>query len=481
MGGFAVQRMGDEAMRTTAPPETRPVQANEVPPRAAAVLLLGEWPAELPPAIDPCAPTARVRWREGAGSVQPNAGPDSGLIQVDANNWPGRSNAFDQVVVTDLGTDIHPLAFFDAMDATLAPGGEVWIKSREEPFPWHNWAVLAKRAGWTMERAASPQEWACMRRVAPEARWRVTHALPRHFPEIGELFKTVFGHELTESLWHWKYGGGRGNAVLVRRAGQLVAHYGGMYRDVLNQGVRERVAQIGDVMVAADERGVLTRSGPFALMGATWPEVYGPKGFGFPTDRAFRIAEKLGIYARAGEMFECAWPASHARPRWATRARHLTPADRKRWSALDGLWQAMCQDFADAVIGVRTAAYIEHRFLAHPHHRYDVVAVQSRWTGKMLGAVVLRRHADHLEWLDYIGPIGSLGAVVDQVRRLAALWNHPRVTFWTTERYTALFSTLGAQQRPLGLLIPASCWPDADNPQRYAGRWWLTAGDTDFR
>jgi hypothetical protein len=148
---------------------------------------------------------------------------------------------------------------------------------------------------------------------------------------------------------------------------------------------------------------------------------------------------------------------------------------------LEGLWQAMREDFADAVIGVRTPAYIEHRFIAHPHNRYDIVAVESRWTGRILGVVVLRRHADHLEWVDYVGPMDSLRAVVDQVRRLAALWNHPRVTFWTTERYTHRLSALGAQQRPLGLLIPASCWPDAKNPQRYLGRWWLTAGDTDFR
>lgn len=466
-------------MTTIAPPDPTSAEANEVPPIGGAWLLLGDVSADLPPDLDRSTPVVRIHWRDEA--CRPNAGPNQGLIQIDAGLWSGHATRFPQIVINDLDTDIHPLSCFDALDATLASAGEVWIKSRTESFPWPHWETVAKRAGWTIKRPPSPEGWAHMQRAVPEARWRVTHALPRHFPEIAELFQTVFGHELTESLWRWKYGDGRGNAVLVRRDGRLVAHYGGMYRDVLNQGVPERVAQIGDVMVAADERGVLTRSGPFALLGTTWPEVYGPKGYGFPTDRHFRIAEKLGIYVRAGEMFECAWQPSHSRPRWATRARHLTPADRNRWAALDDLWRAMRQDFADAVIGVRTPAYLEHRFIAHPHNQYDVVAVEGRWTGRVLGVAVLRRHADHLEWVDYIGPMDSLPAVVDQVRRLAALWSHPRVTFWTTERYTAVFSALGAQQRPLGLLIPASCWPDAENPQRYAGRWWLTAGDTDFR
>lgn len=468
-------------MMTAASVNTSPTRDGSALPATAPLLLLGEMPAELPPEVEQTTRMVRMPWRRGSGVVLPNAGADQRLVQIDANGWPCYGTAFDQVVVTDLDTGIHPLSFFDALDAMLADGGTVWAKCRAEAFPWPAWETLAKRAGWTVERTPMWEGWARMRRAAVKPRWRVTHALPRHFPEIAELFQSVFGHELTESLWRWKYGDGRGNAVLVRRDGRLVAHYGGMFRDVLNHGVPDRVAQIGDVMVAADERGVLTRSGPFALLGTTWPEVYGPKGYGFPTDRHFRIAEKLGIYAQAGEMFESSWPPSHSRPRWATRARHMTPADRKRWSALEGLWQAMREDFADAVIGVRTPAYIEHRFIAHPHNRYDIVAVEGRWSGRILGVVVLRRHADHLEWLDYIGPLDSLPAVVDQVRRLAALWNHPRVTFWTTERYTKLFSALGAQQRPLGLLIPASCWPDADHPQRYRGRWWLTAGDTDFR
>lgn len=468
-------------MMTVASPDRSPGQEAITPPTSAPLLLLGEMPTELPPEIDPTAPMIRIPWRAEPGVVLPNAGPDQGLIQIDPTIWTDHSTTFDQVVVTDLDTDIHPLSYFDVLDAKLAAGGVTWVKSRNEPFPWTDWEAVAKRTGWTIERPPAREGWTRMRRAAAKPRWRVTHALPRHFPEIAELFNSVFGHELTESLWRWKYGDGRGNAVLVRRDGKLVAHYGGMYRDVLNQGVLERVAQIGDVMVAADERGVLTRSGPFALLGTTWPEVYGPKGYGFPTDRHFRVAEKLGIYVQAGEMFESSWSPSHSRPRWATRARHLTPADRKRWSALEGLWQAMREDFADAVIGVRTPAYIEQRFIAHPHNRYDIVAVEGRWTGRVLGVVVLRRHADHLEWLDYIGPIDTLHAVVDQVRRLAALWNHPRVTFWTTERYTNQFSALGAQQRPLGLLIPASCWPNAENPQRYLGRWWLTGGDTDFR
>ena len=447
------------------------------------VLMLGPRDAALPPGMAAAAPTTRFDWRAGAQRHGCSAGPSQNLWVANADLWPREGDAYDAVVVSDLDADVHPLALFDALAAVLDPEGVVWLRAHDEaPLDWNAWGAWARRAGWLLEAPQAAAGWGCLRVNPTAPRWRVAHALPRHYPEIADLFARTFGHELSVALWQWKYAEGRGNAVLARRDGRLVAHYGGMYRDVLREGQPERVAQIGDVMVDAGERGVLTRQGPFALVSMTWPEIYGPKGFGFPTDRALRVAEKLGVYAQADEMVEASWGAQASRlTRLMTRLRPVgvDGLEGGRW--VDRLWEQMARDFSQGVIGVRDWAYVQHRYFAHPHHRYEVFQLQARWSRKPLALLVVRRHEDYLEWLDFIGPLSRLDLMVDRVRGLAWSWGIPRVVLWCTARHAERFSALQAQTRPLGLAIPASCWPDPTNPARYAGKWWLTAGDTDFR
>lgn len=423
-----------------------------------------------------------VDWRSSPATVAERAGPDGALLVMNHPAWPRpKAGRYDYVVVTDFDRDVHPLAFLDALDDALSTQGSAWLRARSPGYDWSVLATVARRAGWVVPDTPERGEWLVMSRREPPPRWRVRHARPDDYPEIAALFELVFGYPLPESLWQWKYGDGRGNAVLARRDGQLVAHYGGMYRDVLVAGQRERVAQIGDVMVHAQERGVLTRQGPFALVGMTWPEVYGPKGFGFPTDRALRVAEKLGIYVQAGHMAELIWPARPLGPRWNTRIRDLDGDDPANPPIIDGLWRAMQQDFADGALGVRDWAYVRHRYLEHPTHRYQLVLVQSRWRARPLALLVFRRHADYLEWLDIVGSMAHLPACVEQAQRLAARWGLPVLRFWCTVQHAPRFQTMGATVQPLDLAIPASCWPDPENPKRYVGKWWLTAGDTDFR
>ena len=236
-----------------------------LPPAPARLLLLGRFTDEACAGLRARGYQAvLLQWRDRAHQVLPSAGPHGELLQVRLDRPATAADPFDAVLARDLAADIHPLALFDEIDRVMAPNGVVLLSGAGLPFSWMDYfTALALRCGFAPtagsgDLAADGPPWA-LRRAPVAPRWQVGHVLPENFPEIAALFQEVFGHPLSRDLWDWKYGSGRGNAVAARKDGKMVAHYGGMYRDILVGGRPERVAQICDVMVHSHERGVLTR------------------------------------------------------------------------------------------------------------------------------------------------------------------------------------------------------------------------------
>src|SRR5690606_30842030 len=99
----------------------------------------------------------------------------------------------------------------------------------------------------------------------------------------------------------WKYADGRGSAVGLWSGGRLIAHYGGLERRVVADGQTVTTVQVCDVMVAPDARAALARRGALHQVTASFMESAvgdGRRflfGYGFPTTRAFAVAEKLGL------------------------------------------------------------------------------------------------------------------------------------------------------------------------------------------
>lgn len=415
--------------------------------------------------------------------------PDGrGLRRV--NLVPLQGRIFDMVVVDGLTPQVHPLALLEPLERLLAVGGRVVLRAAV-PTPgapprmpgWLDYVVaVGRRLGFVaVEGPPVPGGLRVLQKDKPP-RWRLGHVWPEDFADIARLFAGVFGHPMSRELWSWKYGEGRGNAVLVRRHGEVVAHYGGMYRRIVVRGEPDWAFQICDVMVHAQERGVLTRQGPFFLAATTCAEIYGPLGYGFPTRRAMQVAEKMGLYAPAGELAQLRWTPAAPRWRLRTRARHLHAgagaADRAR---VDALWDAMRRDLRDGVVGVRDWATLAHRYLAHPHHVYELLLVSARLGGAPLGLAVLRRHEEDCELVDLVGPLRHLGLVVDQARRMTARWGKPSLWGWITRNHLPLLQATGAREEPLDISIPTSCWTADARAEAMKGRWWLMAGDTDFR
>lgn len=338
------------------------------------------------------------------------------------------------------------------------------------------------------EYVGGQREYALLQLEKGEApRWRLSRLDDRYKNEMLDLFEQSFGYRINSALWQWKYGSGRGLQVGVWSGSELVAHYGGMPRAVQYFGASRSAVQIGDVMVLNSERGVLTRSGPFFLMASSFLERYiglGKPfllGFGFPQERAMRLAERLGLYAEVGRMVEVVWPPLPRAPQWLTRLSKITAADVKSHQAIDELWLEMAADLTDVVVGVRNWNHFRHRYFDHPTNAYDVYLVRKRLTGRCVGAVVLKRSDTRCELIDLVAPLQAIPTLVAHARRLTGLEGSTHLHCGITENFYTAFSGPDGVKKDMDIRIPTSIWGAVPDPESIKNRWWLMLGDTDFR
>ncbi|MDE2387473.1 MAG: GNAT family N-acetyltransferase [Betaproteobacteria bacterium] len=317
--------------------------------------------------------------------------------------------------------------------------------------------------------------------------WRVRLLEKNQMPEMLDLFKNTFHHDMTPALWHWKYGSNASREIGVWRKDKLIAHYGGIGRRILFFGQPQTAVQIGDVMVDASERGTLTKKGPFFLMAKAFIEGYVGynkpylAGFGFPNERAMKVAERLGLYAEVGQMVEFSWTPLSKRPCIQTRLQPIDRADDGQMAiAVEKCWQKMAEDLRSALVGIRDWPYLQHRYLNHPTQRYQMILVKNRFGGRARGILVLRYDTLGCEIVDIIAPLSEIPLLVLHARRLASINGHDRLFCRITENFAAYFSATRGIQRSLDIRIPAST-ETLPAPDQLRGHWWLMSGDTDFR
>lgn len=367
--------------------------------------------------------------------------------------------------------------------ASAEPGYRLALADLQalDPFGDEAFAALAQRFGAIQQADGA---W----RLERQPRWLPDWVAAEHEPQCFDLFETAFGYRIDPRLWRWKYRDAPRPGMGAWRDGQLLAFYGAMPRQVLFRGEPASTVQIGDVMVHPAERGVMTRSGPFQIAASTFidrsvgygrPHLF---GFGFPTDKALQVARKLGLYEQVDRMTELTWPTAGG---WTDssrllRCRPIGPGDE---AALDGLWAAMARDFPDSIIGVRDAAYVHARYAAHPTVRYECLLVRRLFGGAPQGLVVLRHLEDarNMELMDVVGPRRSFPALVAAARGWARRRGASSVRAWVTASHAGALTVGGATATPLDLLVPANVWSRGPSAEDLRDRWWLTAGDTDFR
>jgi len=152
-------------------------------------------------------------------------------------------------------------------------------------------------------------------------------------------------------------------------------------------------------------------------------------GYGFPSQRALGLLERLGLNEGAEEAVAAERPVRWRTgfSRWAWR---LTPID---WSdpRIDALWHAVSRGFTLAVI--RNRAYLEWRYQRHPVHSYRLVGLTCRGARTLAGLAVVRDMGEALYIMDLLfrGTPRALLAKLDnmavsQGKRALRLWLPPR-------------------------------------------------------
>lgn len=318
-------------------------------------------------------------------------------------------------------------------------------------------------------------------------KWRLAMLADEQISGMLNLFKKTFRQEMSPAFWQWKYPANSGREIGVWRDDRLVGHYGGIGRKILFFGQLQTAVQIGDVMVDTEVRGTLTRKGPFFLMASTFLEHFigfGRQyliGFGFPNDRAMKVAEHLGLYAEVGRMAEISWYPRAKIPLWRTRLQMLDREHPGTAAIADDCWQRMSNDFRSAVIGIRDWAYLRQRYLNHPQQPYQIVLVKNRFNAKVRGILVLRCDHDDCEIVDLVAPLAEIPLLIIHARRLAGMHSAKRVFCHVTENFAAHFALTGGNQTATDIRIPANVWSNGPSPEMLKNRWWLMGGDKDFR
>lgn len=403
-------------------------------------------------------------------------GLEQGLVSL-AHSWQSAAGA---AAPAELAEPVVPLSD-DPLDqlssaASVLDVGGALTAFQNTMATQHE--ALAIRLGFTKNEQG---KWLKQR----QPRWHPAWVRREQKDAWHDLFKASFGYGMSPLVWEWKYRDADRLGVGVWSGDELVAFYGGMPRAISYFGKPAMAVQIGDVMVHPAQRGVLTRSGPFQMASATFLELQighdQPHlvGFGFPEDKALRLAERLGLYAQVDSMTEVRWPALPKRPALRFFARPLVDSNS---AAVDKLWLEMKQALQGSIIGVRDWAFVRSRYLMHPLRPYSVLMVRHRFNGAVVGVVVLRDRADQgVELVDFVAPPERFQVLLDVARRHAGKLGRAEVFTWITASHLGLLAAAGGRQVPLDLTIPANIWSPGPAPDELRGHWWLMAGDTDFR
>lgn len=305
---------------------------------------------------------------------------------------------------------------------------------------------------------------------------------------IRPLFREVFGHEISPALLQWKYGKGRGLSwVGWGQDGSPLVHCGLSFRTTLVGGRLQRIAQLVDLMASPRAHGGISRrQSPFyqliALLLASLDTADNPGAwaFGFPSDRAMRLGERLGVFKTIDQLYELTFaPQPHrlARYRFVQLKDFSGPLE----PVLRHLWKQMAADLRNGIVGTRDPAYLRQRYLEHPEKKYELYLVQSPWLRLGMGICVVCRDGASVELMDIIAPLKSVPQIVRAAREWLDSIKGQHLKLWLTSSHRGLLADQAVSVVPLEFRIMANPMTPGEELRRFDHRWWLTSGDTDYR
>lgn len=328
-----------------------------------------------------------------------------------------------------------------------------------------------------------------MQKKTPSTLWTVSQAGPHDKEQIKQLFEEVFAEPMSESLWQWKYGNNRGVAVVAQRNGRIIAHYGGLFRDVFYRGTQQRSMQCVDTMVKPSERGSLSRSGPYFLVAREFLNQFIGTGrvcefgYGFPNSRVLKLGEHLGVQAAIGKVVEPIW--SHIDSS-APQVSNLIVSDfdvsnTLHRSQCDDLFEQMLLGLSDSIVGVRNSAYLKHRYFDNPSYKYVAQLVSTSGSDSPAGIVVYRKSGEEVILLDTIGHPKYFPVLVAHVQSQLTSMGANQLSTWITDVHLPLFGNQYNRIDDPKVSIPTSVCTPGPSRESLTDKWFLTSGDAEFK
>ncbi len=322
----------------------------------------------------------------------------------------------------------------------------------------------------------------------PYPKWRLSYLDISDTKRMLGLFENTFHHVMSLALRQWKYAHPDSLTVCVWEEDKLIGSLGGMPRKVLFFGQPQTAVQIGDVMVDVSKRGILTKTGPFFRMTATFLERCAGFGkpflfiFGFPNERHMRLSEHLNFYKEVGRLLEFSWPTLATPPSFFT---YLSPVNHHNINALtltiNRLWDLMAADLQNHVVGIRDWQYILNRYLQHPENSYQIFLIKHKLTRKVTGLIVVHVQADRCNLMDIIAPLATIPTLLLHARYLSKTLHCECLICQISNSFAEHFKTASYQQESLSIPIAKDTWGAGPDYKDLIDAWWLMSGDMDFR
>jgi hypothetical protein len=312
---------------------------------------------------------------------------------------------------------------------------------------------------------------------APAAALELRPTLPGDLPSLSLLFERRFGHPLSAAEWAWKYGQIPGRArslVAVDAQGSVVAHAGALLLPARwNGGGGGGIWQLVDFAGSTARRGLraaLVTVG-HALLSDLPGEGDAPFIFGFPSDRHFRLGQRVFGYQPLTEIeiLEGALPVGVAP--WGVPIERADMAD----EGCEAIWEAC------GALGVRrSAAFLNWRYYARPERYYRFYRLATGGASGFAVFAFVGADAWAAElWLpephDWTAPLRAVAA--DLAANGFRSWR-----FWnpTSLRVRDQLATLGVHRAGRRQFVGCRGRPEDPDPARGASGFAFAMGDFDL-
>jgi hypothetical protein len=313
---------------------------------------------------------------------------------------------------------------------------------------------------------------------------------PSDRPGLLDLHTRVFGQQASEDWYRWKYVDGNALGTGVWHHGELIAHCGGTPRTLWHEGRQASGIQIGDVMVAPEWRGILTRRGPFfQACDSFYARHVGRQaghsiGYGFPNLRHMKLAVALKLAWDGGAVSALTWrlggAAGFQAPGWSWRWTELHASKPGFDEVVEQAWSRMRERAAEFTLGERSCRYVRWRYCERPARSTRMFSLRRAWSREPVGIAVLDLGGAQAQWLDWIGEPAAIAHASRACVAQARLSGASSLVAWATDAVIGLLGEHGTfdQRVTARLGIPIASALDHEAASR--AQWWFMGGDTDF-